>query len=357
LIERTDVVKTEKADMKPLADYPFDDFESYGVAPEFEGRKRYSLILNNTAALHRHRHFGPNHVMRRLCQGLVDINVPPLLYANNQSGLDLVLSVLEQPPSLVVLNGEGTMHDDQHRAVMLLRMSQGLRAQGFPTVLINTIWQNNSAETADMLAHFDLIAARENQSHNQITRIRPDAMLVPDLLLSADIDTTPTRGIGIGVVDSSARMKSLALMRYAATQGHTFYAMERRLLDKPHLVQKTGLDPNAIQTPVIGDIFNHDAWVVGRFHFAMALLVHGIPFAAQPTQVHKMQAMLHDADLTGCLLPDDWGDLSPDATQLAVQVALDSWDNAALARAQNYVKSARVKSDDMFAQIAASVSV
>ena len=152
------------------------------------------------------------------------------------------------------------------------------------------------------LAHFDLIAARENQSHNQITRIRPDAMLVPDLLLSADIDTTPTRGIGIGVVDSSARMKSLALMRYAATQGHTFYAMERRLLDKPHLVQKTGLDPNAIQTPVIGDIFNHDAWVVGRFHFAMALLVHGIPFAAQPTQVHKMQAMLHDAD-TSCPVP------------------------------------------------------
>ena len=339
--------------MKPLADYPFDDFENYGVAPEFEGRKRFSLILNNTAALHRHRHFGPNHVMRRLCQGLVDINLPPLLYANDQAGLDLVLSVLEQPPTLVVLNGEGTMHDDQRRAVMLLRMAQDLSARGIPTVLINTIWQNNSAETATMLANIDLIAARENQSHQALLKIRPDTLLVPDLLLSAQMGFVKIQGEGIGVVDCSARSKSLDLMRFAAAQGHRFYAMERRLLDKPDLIRNTGLNPDAITMPQLEDISNHNAWVVGRFHFAMALMVHGIPFAALPTRVHKMQAMLHDAGLMGCLLPDDWQSLTIKEQQLAVQTALGSWNSATLKRAQTYVKAAERSTNAMFACLVA----
>ena len=343
--------------MKALPDYPFDDLTDYGAASAYEGQARFSLILNNTAAYHRHRHFGPNHVMRRLVQGLVDIDLPPLVYANEKAGLDLVMDTLDRPPSLVVLNGEGTLNNDRPRALMLLNAARDLHARGIPTVLVNTIWQENSDDTLALLDHFDLITARENKSHAQILRRRPDALLVPDLLLSADMDVAVNSGTGIGVVDSSAREKSLALMRYAATQGHPFYAMERRLVNKPHLVRKMGLDAKAIQTPMIGDIFNHHSWVVGRFHFAMALLVHGIPFAAQPTQVHKMQAMLHDADFTGCLLPDDWGDLPTDAMQMAVQSALDSWDQAALERAQDYVKSAQAKSNDMFAKIAALVSI
>jgi hypothetical protein len=87
----------------------------------------------------------------------------------------------------------------------------------------------------------------------------------------------------------------------------------------------------------------------------MALLVHGIPFAALPTQVHKMQAMLDDAGLTGCLLPADWGDLTGAAQQTAVKAALDSWDAAAMQRAANYVGHARRASDDMFNKIAALV--
>jgi hypothetical protein len=343
--------------MKPLADYPFDDLGNYGVAPEFEGAKRFSLILNNTAAYHRHRHFGPNFVMRRLIQGLVDIDLPPLLYANEMSGLDIVMGALDTPPSLIVLNGEGTLNNDRDRALMLLNAARDFHARGIPTVLVNTIWQNNSVDTLDLLDGFDLISARENQSHKLISQKRPDALLVPDLLLSAEMEPTCSQGQGIGVVDSSARPKSLALMRYAATHNNAFYAMERRLLDKPHLVRKTGLDIDAVKTPVMGDIFNHTAWVVGRFHFAMALLVHGIPFAAQPTIVHKMQAMLHDADLTGCLLPDDWGELPPEAMHTAVQTALDSWDDDAFVRAQAYVTSAQVKSDDMFSKIKACASI
>ena len=191
---------------------------------------------------------------------------------------------------------------------------------------------------------------------SQILCKRPDALLVPDLLLSAKIDTMPEKGKGIGVVDSSARDKSLALMRFAAAQSLPMFAMERRLVNKPLLIRNTGLNPGDVQTPAIQDIHNHRAWVVGRFHFAMALLVHGIPFAAQPTGVPKMQAMLNDAGLAGCVLPDNWGDLTPDAMQAAVQVALDSWDSNAMKRAEDYVEAARIKSDDMFARISALVS-
>ena len=341
--------------MKPLPDYPFDDFAHYGAAPMYQDADRFSLILNNTAAYHGHRHFGPNHVMRRLVQGLVDIDLPPMVYANEKAGLDIVMNALDRMPSLVVLNGEGTLNNDRPRALMLLNVAHELRARGVPSVLINTIWAQNSDETLDLLDGFDLIAARENKSRTQIATKCPDAMFVPDLLLSADMDTTPCTGNGIGVVDSSARDKSLALMRYAATQGHSFYAMERKLVSKPHLVQKTGLVVRDIQTPVIDDVYNHSAWIVGRFHFAMALLVHGIPFAAQPTQVHKMQAMLHDADLMGCLLPDDWGELPAPAQQAAVQTAHDSWDKSAMQRAADYVGHARTTTDEMFNKITSLV--
>ena len=295
--------------MKPLSEYPFDDFASYGAASAYQGHARFSLILNNTAAYHGHRHFGPNYVMWRLCKGLVDINLPPLVYANKQASLEMVMNVLDRPPSLVVLNDEGTLNHDRPRALMLLNAARDLRALGILTVLLYTIWQENSDATLDLLADFDLITARESKSHAEIFQKLADAMLIPDLLLSAQMDVTPSQGVGIGVVDCSARPRSLSLMRYSVAQGYPLYAMERKLLAQPQLVRDTGLDPDVITMPQLNDIFNHSAWVVGRFHFAMALLVHGIPFAGLATQVHKMQAMLHDAGLTNCLLPDDWTEL------------------------------------------------
>lgn len=338
-----------------LACYPFNNISGAGVAVRFENAPRFSLLLNNTAALHGHTHFGPNHVVKALVDGLETVGIPPLAFANSDDALKRITAILPHPPAVVVINGEGTMHHDQSRVCMLLQMAQRFKSQGIPVVLINSIWQENSEQALRDLAAFDLVAVRESQSMAALKSARPDARIVPDLLLtglpqkSSPSDLPDT----LGVVDCSHAPVARKMMRFAVKSAAQFYVMEQRNLPNPAQAERIGLPTDQIKHATLDHMGAHARWITGRFHFALALLRTGRSFAALPTQVHKMQAMLGDAGLSAALLPDNWTEMGFGPQRTAADTAMNSWDATMFKRAIDYTTLARSASADLFADIAA----
>jgi hypothetical protein len=83
-----------------------------------------------------------------------------------------------QQADIVIINGEGTMHDDAKLAVYYMDEVVKKRT-GKKLIFINTLWQRMSATYAEMLAHADLVVVREPQSFRELGL--DSAVVMPDL--------------------------------------------------------------------------------------------------------------------------------------------------------------------------------
>jgi exopolysaccharide biosynthesis predicted pyruvyltransferase EpsI len=71
---------------------------------------------------------------------------------------------------VVVANGEGTMHDDAPRALQILNILKEAKQLGIKTLLVNSVWHNNSKETTELLKFVDYISVREILSKKEILK-------------------------------------------------------------------------------------------------------------------------------------------------------------------------------------------
>jgi hypothetical protein len=156
---------------------------------------------------------------------------------------------------LLIVNGEGSMHDNKRPELVQI-------AGKFPSVLINTVWQNN-AELPE-LDEFLYVAARESYSSTLL-----NADLVPDIVFASDyvrtfrehhkvevqypqqlFDTAAQKGKGIGIHCS----------------------------------------PESYITALL-----ESGWVItGRFHGVVLCAMLGIPFVAYESNTHKIEGLMND---------------------------------------------------------------
>lgn len=119
------------------------------------------LLLNNTEKYHNG------------CKSVID-------YFKSYFSLDNLIVSKNTRPSIkkisldnidtVILNGEGTMHDDAEEAVKFLKILKEAKLKGCRTMLVNSVWQNNSTETTQLLKYVDYISVREIKSKKEILK-------------------------------------------------------------------------------------------------------------------------------------------------------------------------------------------
>ena len=80
----------------------------------------------------------------------------------------------------VILNGEGTMHDNQHTALKFLRALGYAHADGCEIQIHNTVWQHMSHDYDDVLKRCTEITVREVLSQQEILKHGVEAKIVPD---------------------------------------------------------------------------------------------------------------------------------------------------------------------------------
>ena len=191
----------------------------------------------------------------------------------------------------MVVNGEGTMHDNAYRAIIILKMMRYAKDHGKKVALINTVWQNMHHTECSVVSDIDLITVREIRSYSEIKNLNGNAMVFPDLsfLFPAEHDKGRTPRINPGLINGMKAAKSI-------THGEAPYKIIFYNIDIPMYSIRRG-DKFYNQ---ISDISMLDVYLTGQHHGVYAALMAGTPFLATPGNTHKIESLFEWAE---CNIP------------------------------------------------------
>jgi polysaccharide pyruvyl transferase WcaK-like protein len=267
------------------------------------------LLLNDTRS---DNHIGCELVVRHTLQqcrknGLEVVASIPTSRA--QEAPELIRNHLERV-DMVLLNGEGTLHDDKPNAMALLEAAEVARAAGLKVVLYNALWSNNR-RAVDRLGCFDLVFCRDRDSATELKAQCPAAVVtvVPDMTFLTEPPSGPVHQErqGVVVTDSVRKAQSVSLARYALSNGCDFSPMSdgffRKIRRKPllrwSLRRKLGVVRGRYDSPerFLLRIRSAEGVVTGRFHAACLSLVCGTPVCCLASNTRKIQSLYADFGL------------------------------------------------------------
>ena len=301
-----------------------------------ETARPHIVVLNDTAVI---PHHGCKIVMKRILDQAhswgVDVKTVSV-YSDWRVFLNDIDTAIA-----VIVNGEGTLHHSANRGWRLVEVAPYCRQRDIPVFLINSVWQDNSQEMADMAKGFLIRSVRESRSQAQMMEQGLDARMVPDLTLGFDY-THPAHNragvlysdaVGMPVtdlifrlyrhrrdglfisleppVDSRGNYSSTAAERLAPGPGSDV-KMARKLARtrfiKRALIVRGRLKywwrsrrGHMVERPVddfMALLSSSELVVTGRFHVVCLCLITGTPFIAVASNSHKVEGMLEDAGLT-----------------------------------------------------------
>ena len=178
----------------------------------------------------------------------------------------------------ILVNGEGTMHDDVKRAHHLLRLLRFGQQQGRFTALINTSWHAMSPEFDDVLRGLDHISVREVRSLQELeTRHGIKAELHLDLSYDFEISSF-----------IEYEKQPLLMTDLYSKEFDCYVILNGGARSKVPLLNMK----KASWSETLDQISRHSFFVTGRFHGLMAALKTRTPFAAYPSNTHKINGVL-----------------------------------------------------------------
>ncbi len=339
------------AELEAAAAAPVPDVARFAPPGPRRARDAF-LLLNDTRRIDDGLHLGCNAVTGFLEAFLAHAGFACAGRANTG---EECRPLLESPDlgrvGLVVLNGEGSLHHDSPRLLELLTFCREMRARGIPSVLVNSVWFENTDRLGKALDAFALVAVRESRSLAAIRRWRADARLVPDLslaayslqgLLPAAAPPPPASRAAWTVIDHVDAALARTLHGFAEAHGFPFHLMGRLHVDA--LVREAGAPfeaagrawPRILRS--VDELKHADAVLTGRFHGLTAALAAGVPFVALPSNTPKVEGLLEDAGIADrALLPREWASLGHYAQLDAANERLASQDAAFAEATGRYV--------------------
>lgn len=272
-----------------------------------------AVLLNDTSARYHH---GCSRVSRLLKSGLTTrgINITATALAHTDwTRTPGFVDRLGQA-DLVVINGEGTFHGGGDKGRRLLDVVDHPAARGKPVAIVNTIWQDNPPDWAEVIKRCALVSARDSASHtNLLSAGVGQAFLVPDLSLSERVQTPAGDRAGLVVGDSVRHSVRTHLARYAQSQQATYVPSKtlssaiwrhwpaHQLLWRVYNGIYSGKVPAFTMAPdeaaYLRILSNAAGHVTGRFHGLCYSLLAELPFLAVGSVTSKVQVLVADAGL------------------------------------------------------------
>lgn len=185
------------------------------------------FILNDTRT---DRHHGCEIVMRNLIRGLTERGgkIVGTLGWNCTLEKNRKLAKAAQSADTIIINGEGTIHHDQPYARYLLKTGSELAQQGKAVYLINSTWQENSAELVDLARPFKGIWVRDRASAYELAEQGITANIAPDLTFMSSYEKPDPGHLEIMVTDSVFAELSRSLSQIALQNGWRYLPIIRK---------------------------------------------------------------------------------------------------------------------------------
>ncbi|MDR9434215.1 polysaccharide pyruvyl transferase family protein [Pontimonas sp.] len=341
------------------------------------------VVLNDTAAI---AHYGCKVVMKRIVDEVAAAGFE-VKTVSVYSTWRVHQKLIDQAAAVIV-NGEGTLHHSAQRAQTLVAVAPYCAARGIPVFLINSVWQDNSADMARQAEDFLLRFVRESRSEKQFAAAGLKAKTVPDLTLGWNYRAAKpapqrsgrvyTDAVGMPATDLLYRLfREDAGSRYVTMTppgGHrgdysdydferlpapfdrtfplTLRLRLRQIMKRTLLIR--GKTKNAIRrmkghlemVPLEGfmaALESSELVVTGRFHGVCLCLLTGTPFLALTSNSHKVEGMLEDAGLAHRIVRP--------ADVRAVLAHPPEWSEDDAKKAKAFVQKARRGQKAMFASV------
>ncbi len=194
-------------------------------------------------------------------------------------GLDLVLTLpkrfnLEEyakqlaQVDLVVLNGEGTLHDNKFQQLIDL-------AGQYPCVLVNCVFEKNTPNPN--LKKFLYISARESFSAAEIRHHGAECEVVPDLIFGSTFAR---------IYPKQKITKKLGVTDNVVKEYYGIWPLRWRVRGFSATGQTAGV--------YLQKLLSYKKIASGRFHTAVLCSVKGIPFSTWDSNSWKTRALMHD---------------------------------------------------------------
>lgn len=281
-----------------------------------------AVILNDTR---RRRHFGCARVMRVIEENLVrrGIVVTARSLAGHAWRNDRAFLEALSGCSVVVINGEGTLHHGAPLGREILAVAEHPARGTTPIALLNALYQENPVEWRRFLDAIDLVVARDSWSAAEIRRVSGRSVeVVADLSMAepppcgtagaeprdrvyvGDSVLPATRSLLSSAAGGGGRIGILPILVSRHALRPELPAAARRVREAwNHLrdaVSRLG-EPATIRCVDEGDYLGRirraRLHVTGRFHAVCLSLVTRTPFLAVASNSWKIEALLHDFGL------------------------------------------------------------
>ena len=276
-----------------------------------------------------------------------------------------------QKSDLIVVNGEGNIHHGHGEH--LLQIGPFASKHAIPTVLINTVYQENPRHFADYLRAFDLIIVRESYSKKELEELNVDAQVIADISLYESENELATKRSGYAISDSVVSETTQKLRsqyptapllptrtRVPIIYWKYLWSHLRKIKLTEAFRKLTAIIFNVIMYPfkyhsairvttpneytrLIG---SYSGILAARFHTVCFALKSRTPFFAIASNSYKIEGLLADANLAHRMirleeLPESLG-------------ALDfAWSNSELAELNTFLQHTTTEWNKAFDHITA----
>lgn len=279
-----------------------------------------------------------------------------------------------QRADIVLVNGEGTIHQDRPAGKALVSVADYCASLGKPSVLLNASWYSNGPDLSASARQFAIVSARESESERQMQAAGIQCRRMADLALYGEIAASP-RTNRIGVTDSVRGAIALELdhlrrsmnadivnLFYGQTgiSGLRFFLRHfgfRQAIGKPLVM--TGIIRAALafqrrQTSDTDDflalVSRLKLLITGRFHAAIFALASLTPLVAIESNTPKISATLRDAGVA------PWRVCSLDALDMDLVRSAEQWHKDEEVNIRDYLSDNRSRQAQLFKDIAALAS-
>lgn len=271
--------------------------------------------------------------------------------------------------SIIIINGEGTMHSGADSARSILRFIEEYgpcRKQ--PIALINTIWHNNPDDWLSRLKYVDLLSVRDRASERTLQSNGIPATYAPDLSLTLFPPSShEVECSAIAWGDSVLRDISDKLLEISHRHGEPFLPIQSRT---KHIGKRNDDISNIWNSSTFHAIklqarykwkrnvktFSHVAeyidairhqglYITGRFHGACLALSAGVPFLVLPSNTPKIENFVGDAGLDERRIVR--------ISDLVDGVDISDWQFSSREqeRRLSFLNDAKYRADDLFSDI------
>lgn len=188
---------------------------------------------------------------------------------------------------ILVMNGEGTMHHGSRGSHQKMEKIRRALESGKRVALVNTVWQSNPVEFAEVLRGCEIVVAREVLSQRELLNLGVNASVSPDQSYFAKIDeSAPFIDYGGAAVFTD----------FWSEDFQSFVSLNSKWSARFPQLDMTSMTWSS----VVKSLRTASVLVTGRHHAVYAACRAEIPFLAMHGNCHKIEGLVLSAN---CSIP------------------------------------------------------